>query len=694
MKQLTQSLKTGEAAVVDAPVPAAMPGRLIVQSHRTLVSAGTERMLVDFGRSGWLSKARSQPERVKEVLRKIQTDGLAATYEAVNSKLDQPLAPGYCNVGHVIAVGAGISSTLVGKRVVSNGPHAEFVSVPANLCAEVPDNVVDDSAAFVVLGAIALQGARLAAPTIGEKFVVMGLGLVGLLTVQILRANGCQVLAVDVDPGRLEMASRFGAKTAKAGPELLAAAEAFSQGRGVDGVMLTLSSKDSDPVSIAAKMCRKRGRIILVGVTGLSLNRGDFYEKELTFQVSCSYGPGRYDPLYEDKGQDYPFGFVRWTEQRNFEAVLDLLADGKIEVDSLITHRFPIDQASAAYELLVSGSPSLGILLEYAADVVSPLPQSVQLPGEKTASPDVGTPKVSFIGAGNYATRTLMPAFRAAGVELDQVVTTGGVNGLHYGKKFGFAAVTTDTANVLSGQSDMVVIATRHDSHAQYVVDALAAGKHVFVEKPLCLTFDELQMIEAACANTDAMLMVGFNRRFAPLVQQINQMLATHREPKAMVMTVNAGDIPAEHWTQDPAIGGGRIIGEACHFIDLVRFLAGCEIEDCSALNMRSDVASLALKFVDGSIATIHYLANGHRSFPKERLEVFAGGRILQLDNFRRLTGYGWRGFKAAKSWQQDKGHRACVAAFVDAVKSGAPSPIPFSEILEVSRVAIELGRS
>lgn len=702
MKQVLQNLKDGTTEVAEVPCPRVGAGLLLIRTTRTLVSAGTERMLVDFGKAGFIDKARQQPEKVKMVLDKIRTDGLMPTIEAVRNKLDQPLPMGYCNVGQVVEVGTGVSGFAVGDRVASNGRHAEMVAVQVNLCAKVPDAVPDEAAAFTVLGAIALQGIRLVQPTLGETVVVAGLGLIGLVTVQLLKAQGCRVLGLDFDADKLALARRFGAETVdlKAGADPVAAAMAFSRGRGVDAVIITASTKSNEPVHQAALMCRKRGRIVLVGVVGLELSRADFYEKELSFQVSCSYGPGRYDPLYEDKGQDYPVGFVRWTEQRNFEAVLDMLAEGRLDVAPLVSHRFPIGQAPQAYAVVGGSEPSLGIVLDYPAPAVADAPRArtVALPA---AAPGTGgrAAAVSVIGAGNYAGAVLIPAFKATGARLARIASAGGASSVHLGRKFGFSEATTDTAALLADPAaDAVVVSTRHDTHADYVQRALAAGKHVFVEKPLALKLAELDAIAAAArAAPGRLVMVGFNRRFAPQVVKMQSLLRGVPGPKSFVMTVNAGAIPAQHWTQDPAVGGGRLVGEGCHFFDLLRFLAGAPIESFHATRMEAatpDTASVTLRFADGSIGTVLYLANGPKAFPKERLEVFAAGRVLQLDNFRRLRGFGWPGFTAMKLWRQDKGQAACAVAFVQAVQNGGPSPIPLDELLEVGRVSIEIEES
>lgn len=715
MLQLLQNLGSGETTVADVPAPRVAPGSLLIETSRTLVSAGTERMLVDFGRASLLDKARQQPEKVRMVLDKVRTDGLFATLDAVKSKLDQPLALGYCNVGRVVEVGEAVQGFTVGDRVASNGPHAEIVRVPQNLCARVPDQVDDDAASFTVLASIGLQGIRLAAPTLGESVVVIGLGLIGLLTVQLLRASGCRVLGIDLDPKRLSIAEAFGAQTCNVGQgeDPVAAGLAFSHGRGVDAVLITASTKASSPVEQAARMSRKRGRIVLVGVTGLELNRNDFYEKELTFQVSCSYGPGRYDPNYEASGHDYPFGFVRWTEQRNFEAVLAMMESGAMKVAPLISHRFPVANAGRAYEALINDRGSLGILLEYgSAGAVAKRSTSIQLGSllDKAATQQQPRePVVAMVGAGNYGSRVLLPALAGTGAHLDTIITSAGVSGVHHGKKAGFEFASTNVAEgVLSNSRiNTVVIASRHDSHAALAAQCLQAGLNVFVEKPLALDEDGLERVAQAInlrpTNAEeGRLMVGFNRRFSPLVIRLKSLLNGVSVPKCFIYTVNAGFIPADHWTQQRGVGGGRILGEGCHFIDLLRHLAGSPIVAASittlgrspAAAVHEDKASISLEFSDGSIGSIHYFANGAKDFPKERLEVFCDGGVLVLDNFVRLTGYGWRGFRKQRLLRQDKGQAACISSFIHAIRDGRSAPIPFAELIEVSRVSIRLAEA
>jgi predicted dehydrogenase/threonine dehydrogenase-like Zn-dependent dehydrogenase len=691
VKQLLQSLATGTSDLPELPAPAVARGQLLIRSSCSLVSAGTERMLVDFGKASWIDKARQQPDKVQQVLEKARTDGLFTTLDAVRSKLDQPLPLGYCNVGTVVAVGSGVVGFQVGDRVASNGTHAELVAVPQHLCAPIPAAVSDEAAAFTVLASIGLQGIRLANPTLGETFVVSGLGLIGLLTGQLLAAQGCRVLGLDPDPSKCALAETLGitALHLASGVDPVAWCLVHASGIGVDGVLITAATSSSEPVHVAAQACRQRGRIVLVGVTGLELRRDLFYKKELFFQVSCSYGPGRYDPAYEQQGHDYPIGFVRWTEQRNFQSVLYALASGALRTEPLISHRFAIEQASEAYELLSSPEPSLGILLRYP-ETADPEQRVIQLPGAAESVPP-NQPLLSVIGAGNYASRMLIPAFAKAGARFHTLAASSGIGPVHLGRKFGFRQASTDIFALLADPSaNSVVIATRHDSHAALVHQALAAGKHVFVEKPLCLTADELTAIEAAHTG-HALLMVGFNRRFAPLLLDLQQQLSRLQGPKAFVYTCNAGAVPADHWTQDPAAGGGRLLGEACHFVDLLRQLAASPIEDLQLINAADrkpfpDTFSLQLRFADGSIGTVHYLANGSKAFPKERLEVFAAGKVLQLDNYRKLQAWGLPGFRTRRRLSQDKGQVACCKAFLAAVETGGPSPIPASELFEVQR--------
>lgn len=734
MKQLLQRLDSGATTIVDVPVPAAVSGpNILVETRASVISTGTERMLVEFGRSNLLDKARSQPEKVKQVLEKVRTDGLAPTLDAVRAKLDAPIPLGYCNAGVVVEAGPRAGSFAVGHRVVTNGPHAEYARVPCPLAARIPDEVSFEAAAFTPIAAIGLQGIRLAAPTLGETVVVFGLGLIGLLTVQLLRANGCRVIGIDRDAARLALAERSGAVALDgAQGDVVARVNELTSGVGADAVLLTLASKSDEPVRQAAAMSRKRGRLVLVGVTGLDLVRDDFYKKELSFAVSCSYGPGRYDASYEEGAQDYPLPFVRWTEQRNFEAVLALMASGTVDPLPLVSHRFAFDQAPAAYDVIGGGrdEPSLGVVLLYPdrggeppgaesrlltrapiaaasgnAAVARNLANASSAVGVAASGDGAGAAAgvgsaVSVIGAGNFAVRTLLPVLKDAGLRLRTIASAGGASGAIAAEKFGFARATTDLAAVFDDDvTDTIFVLTRHDSHARLALRALNAKKHVFVEKPLALREEELAALEEAATRTGRMLMVGFNRRFAPLARETLRLLAGRAGPLAMVMTVNAGAIPREHWTQDPEVGGGRIVGEACHFIDLARFLAQSPIANVQLTPAAKrlgepidDIVHIAIAFADGSTAVVHYLANGSKSFPKERIECFFDGKTVAIDNWRRLRRFGVPGRWFERAGRMDKGHEAEVKAWVRAVRERSGPPIPLDELMEVSRWAIRAG--
>ncbi|MBK9128566.1 MAG: bi-domain-containing oxidoreductase [Phycisphaerales bacterium] len=696
MKQVLQHLRTGQIELAELPAPLVRPGHLLLQSTHTLISAGTERMLVEFGRAGLLAKARSQPDKVKQVLDKIRTDGLLPTLEAVFSRLDEPLPLGYCHVGRVLEVGAGVSGYQVGDLVASNGPHAEIALVPTNLCAKVPAGVDPAQAAFTVLASIALQGQRLIEPTFGERVAVFGLGLIGLVAVQLLRANGCEVLGIDVNPQRLRLAEQFGATVAPggAGGDPVAAAMAFSNARGVDAVLVTASAKTDEIMHQSAQMCRQRGRIVLVGVVGLNLRRDDFYNKELTFQVSCSYGPGRYDEQYEQAGRDYPFGFVRWTEQRNFEAILAAMQRGHLDVSPLITHRLPHAEAARAYDLISDDPSALGVVLEYPQQVErSPI---VVVRHDAPAGPTGG--RLGVIGAGNFSKMTMMPALKRIGADVEYVCDLNAPAARHLATKFNAGRAVTDASLVFNDPAiDAILIAVGHNLHARFVCQALEAGKHAFVEKPLAMNLEELrQVLDAAARRPDRHIMVGFNRRFAPHIVRLRELLAGRSEPLTMIFTANAGFIPPDHWTQDLARGGGRIIGEACHYIDLLVHLTGSRVRTVAAQMVgergfatRTDKMSITLGFEDGSLGVVNYFANGSKAYPKELMEVFSQGRVFRLDNFRKLTGYGAANFSSMSLMRLDKGHQAEFAAFVERITKGGPPLIPLGELVNVTLASL-----
>jgi predicted dehydrogenase/threonine dehydrogenase-like Zn-dependent dehydrogenase len=697
MIQVLQSLSDGRTVLADVPVPSAGGSSLVVESRATVLSAGTERMLVEFGRAGLLDKARQQPEKVRQVLDKMRTDGVRSTVEAVRAKLDTPIPLGYCNAGIVVETGSRVERFAPGDRVVTNGPHAEYVRVPHTLAARIPEGVSFEAAAFAPVAAIGLHGLRLAEPTLGETVVVYGLGLIGLLTVQLARAAGCRVIGIDRAADRVALAERWGARTVRAeeGMDVAAAVRGLTRGEGADAVLLTLATDSDEPVHAAAEMARKRGRLVLVGVTGLGLRRNDFYQKELSFQVSCSYGPGRYDPQHEEKGIDYPSAYVRWTEARNFSAVLDLMADGRLDPHPLVSHRFAVAQAPAAYDVIAGGEQSLAVVLSYPEKNGRPeaAARTITL---RTGAPATGRGVVGVIGAGNFASRMLIPALAKAGAQLHTIASAGGVSAAVVGNGHDFRQATTDAAAMLRDPAiDTIVVATRHDSHADWVVRALEAGKHVFVEKPLALTHGDLDRVRAALGASPGVLCVGFNRRYAPLVREAQRLLARRTGPLVVSMMVNAGALPREHWTKDPESGGGRIVGEGCHFIDLARALAGSPIASLRVTTARAggtateDVSALQLGFEDGSVAAIQYLANGHRAFPKERIELIWDSTVVQIDNFRRLQGWGASVSRSVMPRGQDKGHEALAAAFLAAVKGSGRPPIPPDELLEVSEWSI-----
>lgn len=704
MKQILQNLSSGETTVTEVPCPQITDGKVLIKTSKSLVSAGTERMLIDFGKANIIDKARQQPDKVKMVLNKIKTDGVISTVDAVRSKLDQPISLGYCNAGVVLETT--VEDFAIGDRVVSNGNHAEVVRVSKNLCAKIPDNVEDETASFTVLAAVGLQGIRLLQPSIGEKIVVFGLGLVGLICVQILRANGCKVLGIDFDPKKCELARNFGVETVNLleNQDPIFLANIFSNGNGVDGVIVTASSDSDLIMHQAAEMCRQRARIILVGVVGLNLQRDDFYKKEITFQVSASYGPGRYDANYEELGNDYPIGFVRWTEQRNFEAVLEMMSNGTLDVKSLISHQFEIDKAVEAYTAL-SDPSSLGIILSYPESKKSNLTNSnVFLSNKDKVEKEPLLPSVGIIGSGNYASRVLIPSFKAAKCDLETLVSSGGVSGIHHASKNGFRSTSTNISDLWNEKVNTVAIVTRHNLHANQVIEALNNGKNTFVEKPLALTLEELDLIDKsynkANKSSTVRLMVGFNRRFAPHILKIKDLISAKKSPKSIIMTINAGSIPKDHWVHDKNIGGGRIIGEGCHFVDLMRYLVGYSIKDFHTVmigkspDITEDKVSISLTFEDGSFGTIHYLANGANTYPKERIEVFCENSVLKLDNYRILKGYGFSNFKSMKLFKQDKGQKACVKAFIEAIRKGQVSPIPYSELIEASKISIKIANS
>jgi predicted dehydrogenase/threonine dehydrogenase-like Zn-dependent dehydrogenase len=687
MKQIIQSFKTGETVLEDIPVPQVSSGCVLIQTTTSLVSLGTERMLVEFGKSNLLQKARQQPDKVKLVLEKIKSEGLMPTLEAVFNKLGQPLPLGYCNVGKVIAVGEGVLDFKIGDRVASNGQHAEYVNVPQNLVAHIPENVSDDEAAFTVIGSIGLQGIRLCKPTIGETIVVTGLGLIGLLTAELLIANGCRVVGIDIDPHKIEIAQKKGivGLNPREGTEPVKFVSDFTNGTGADGVIITASAKGDEIISQAAQMSRKRGRIILVGVIGLNISRAEFYEKELSFQVSCSYGPGRYDENYEQKGQDYPLPFVRWTEKRNFETILQAISSSKLEVQSLITEKVALIDFKKIYDN-ISSKGSVASLLVYPEK--SDKNSVIKISSATFENKKGG---VGIIGAGNFTAMTMLPSLKKAKAPLVIIASAKGVSGTSLAQKYSISKSTTDFKEVIKDpEVALVLITTRHNLHAKMVVECLENKKHVFVEKPLALNEKQLNEITNHY-NGSVTVTVGFNRRFSPHIQKMKQLLGN--ASMNVIATMNAGNIPANVWVHDLKVGGGRIVGEGCHYIDLIGFLTGSKVKAVCMNAMgtnpaeNTDSASILLKYENGSTGVINYFSNGSKAYSKERVEVYSQDRTLVMDNFRETKGYGFKRFSKLKT-KLDKGHNEQFRLLVERIQNGGESLIPFDELLNTTKAS------
>ncbi|MDC1455981.1 bi-domain-containing oxidoreductase [Flavobacteriaceae bacterium] len=690
MKQIIQDLKKGNTILEEVPVPMIKSGSVLIKTTKTLVSLGTEKMLVEFGKANFLQKARQQPDKVKMVLDKIKTDGLKPTLDAVFNKLSQPLPLGYCNVGEVVAVGRGVSEFNIGDRVASNGNHAEYVLVPKNLVAKIPDNVTDEEAAFTVIGSIGLQGIRLLNPTFGETIVVVGLGLIGLVTAELLKANGCNVIGFEFDPIKIRIAKEKGiiAINPGEGTDQVKFMETYTNNIGADGVVITASNKSNEIIAQSAKMCRKLGRVVLVGVIGLDISRADFYQKEISFQVSCSYGPGRYDDAYENKGIDYPIGYVRWTEKRNFEAVLNAMAKGVLDVKPLITERIPLIDYQKIYGDM-GNSKSIASILEYNAteeptSTVTITPKSFE--GKKGV--------IGIIGAGNFTSATVLPNLKKLNASIKYIASSGGLSSTTMAKKYKIFNSTTNYKEILNDtEVDLVFITTKHHMHAPMVLETLKAGKSVFVEKPLALTKIELDEISEEYHKQNVNVSVGYNRRFAPLAKKMKSLLGNDNTPMNIIATMNAGFIPANVWVQDMEVGGGRIIGEACHYIDLCTYLSGSKVITVCMNAMgtnpqeNTDNASILLKYENGSNAVINYFANGSKAYAKERLEVFSQERTLIMDNWRKLKTFGFKGSSDSSS-KQDKGHYNQFNKLIEQQQKGGNPMIPFDEIVNTTKAS------
>ncbi len=696
MKQVVQSYRTGELKVAEAPAPRVGEGSLLVATRVSLISSGTERQLIDLAKASLAGKAMARPDLVRRVVRNIQRDGLQPTIEKVFAKLDTPIPLGYSLAGEVLEVGRRVNDVAVGDRLACAGAglanHAEINAIPKNLTVAIPADVDHEDASFVTLGAIALQGVRLAVPTLGERIVVMGLGLIGLLTVQLLKANGCRVLGFDPNAARAALALELGADVAVS-DSLAEAAAGFTNGHGADAVILTASSKSSEPINIAAEISRLKGRIVVVGLVGMTIDREPFYKRELELKLSMSYGPGRGDPSYEQGGHDYPLPYVRWTEQRNMEAFLALVADGKVTPKRLVTHRFAIAEAERAYELMESGAPHLAILLTYPEAPKGPIERSIRL---APPPPKSDGNRVAFIGLGNYAKGVLLPALKKASkVALTTVVTSTAVSAGHAGEKNGFAVIATDPEAALADpETDTIFIATRHDSHASLAAAALRAGKHVFCEKPLAINAEGLAEAIAATHEAPGILTVGFNRRCAPLLIDAKKALEPRSGPLVMLYRINAGAIPGDSWIQRDE-GGGRIVGEVCHFVDALTFLCGSLPIEAQAITARdhADAVSILIRFADGSTGTIVYTSLGDQGVSKEYLEAFAAGRVVQLDDFRRLI-ITSGGKARVKKDAQNKGQRELVEEFLAATRGKRPAPISMAEIVAVTETTLAIEES
>jgi predicted dehydrogenase/threonine dehydrogenase-like Zn-dependent dehydrogenase len=689
VKQIIQSFKTGETILEEVPAPQVRKGTVLIQTSRSLVSLGTERMLVEFGKSNLISKARQQPDRVKQVLNKIKTEGLIPTLDAVFNKLGEPLALGYCNVGKVIGIGEGVSEFKIGDRVASNGHHAEFVCIPKNLVANIPEEVSDEEACFTVIGSIGLQGIRLLQPSLGETVVVIGMGLIGLLTAQLLVANGCQVIGIDIDEEKLNLSRQWGIIpfNSKVGDSVNFVLSVTGN-IGADGVIVTASAKTDEIISQAARMSKKRGRLILVGVVDLNIKRNEFYEKELSFQVSCSYGPGRYDEDYEQRGNDYPLAYVRWTEKRNFEAILHSIESGKLSVKKMITEIVNIEDYQKIYGKIGTKRSIASILKYNTRQNVKPL-NTIEL---KSVNFTGSNGVIGIIGAGNFTKMTMLPALKGSGAGYKYIASAGGLSSTGLAKKYGFSHSTTDYKEILTDKDvDLVLISTRHDKHSAMTVESITAGKNVFVEKPLALDNEQLEQIIRAYKASNVTLTVGYNRRFSPHAIKMKSLVV--QGPMNVIATMNAGNIPANVWVHDMKIGGGRIIGEACHYIDLISFFVGSKVKavcmNAFGINAKdnTDNASILLKYEDGSTGVINYFSNGSKMYSKERIEVYSQNRTAIIDNFRQTFGYGFKGFSKLKTGL-DKGHKNQFAELIHRLKTGGGPLIPFDEIINTTKAS------
>jgi predicted dehydrogenase/threonine dehydrogenase-like Zn-dependent dehydrogenase len=703
MKQVLQNVKTGEVSITDVPLPAVRPGFVLVRTAASLISAGTERLTVEAGQKSLVSRAVAQPALVKQVIQRARTEGVASTVDAVRAKLASAIALGYSAAGTVLQTGEGVANFRAGDRVACAGvgyaSHAEVIAVPQNLCVRVPKTVDFESAAFGTLGAIALQGVRLAELTLGESVAVIGLGLIGQLTVQLVKANGCRVFGIDLDAKKIELGKQLGADDGCAPEAASKQIREWSRGRGADAVLITAATESNQPVELAGEISRLKGRVIVVGAVGLNVPRHTFYDRELTFRISKSYGPGRYDPDYEERGHDYPIGYVRWTEGRNIEAFLDLVAAGRVKVAPLVTHRFDLTKTGDAYKLITGevNEPYTGVVLKY--DTQRELETRVSL-AKQTETHDAV--RIGMLGAGGYAKGVLLPQFKAAGAGFQSIATATGLTAREVGARFNFKFCASSADEVIRDESaNLIVIATRHASHAELAQQALAAGHHVFVEKPLAVNEGQLDSLLAAAANARGQLMIGFNRRFSPLGMAAKDFFTGCDVPLSISYRINAGRVPRTHWVNDEN-EGGRIIGEVCHFIDFMHFLTGSlttrvyaeAIGGRNANVTDEDSIFITLKLADGSNGSIAYLAEGDSALPKERIEIFGGGKSFVIDDFRSAIQYSDGREKITKLRDQDKGQAEETRLVCAMVREGKPAPIALEDMATTTRATFRIRES
>ena len=702
MKQLFLNIKSGEIYALDIPIPTISNDEILIKTKKTLISSGTEKMLINFGKQNYLEKAKGQPEKLKMVIDKIKNDGLIPTYRSIKNKLDEPMQLGYCNVGEIVDLGKDITTFKIGDRVISNSPHAEFVISKENLTCKVEHNISDDDAVFTVLASISLQAVRNIKPEISENYCIIGAGLVGIICGKLLEVSGCNVTLIDNDAIRVEMSKKMGLEAIEIGNNVKSTIENKYQNR-VDGVIISASTESNDPIELAIDLVRNKGKIISVGKTAINISYNDFFKKELSFGVSRSYGPGRYDFKYEKKNYDYPLEYVRWTENRNFQSILNLLYKNKIIFRDLVSKKYKIDDFKNAYVNILNDKNNLGVLFEY--DTIQTSTQTehkAQLNlNKKKLNNKSSNLDTSFIGCGNYSRNFLIPTFKKNNFNLVNVVSKTGISGQLAKNKFIFQKTSTNSDEVISNlDNNIVVITTNHDTHAKYILKAMKYKKNIFVEKPLAINSQEIEEINTVYSNTkeykneELKFLIGFNRRFSPHIVKLKSLLKNNKKTKNFVYTINSGKLDESHWTLDKKIGGGRLVGEVCHFIDLLTFLAGVKIRkyDKHPNNNINNNFSIFLEFEDNSTGVINYLSEGNKSYPKEKLMVFFDNSVIEIDNFKKMNAYGVKNFKGMNFWNQNKGLDEMVKQFKNSIIKNQNNIISFDDILSVSKICVELS--